>query len=67
MRSTPCLPAVPGKSLSGLDLSITTDTNIGIYIDRWTIIDMMGNDRSIIGKAIMNSITGATAMFTMSR
>ena len=65
MRSTPCLPEVQDKSLSGMDLSITTDTNIGIYIDRWAITDMMENDRSIIGKAIMNSITIAT--LTMSR
>ena len=54
MRSTPCLPAVQGESLSGLDLSGTTHTNIGIYTDRRTITGMMGGRKRTIGEATMS-------------
>jgi hypothetical protein len=62
MRSTPFLPAVQGKSLSGLDLSGTTHKNIGIYTDSRTITDVTGNDKGVIIKPVMNNITQATTM-----
>ena len=66
MRSTPFLPVIQGESLSGLDLSSTTHTNIGIYRDSWTITDVTGNDKGVINKAVMNDITQATTMRTVN-
>lgn len=65
MQSTPFLPVVQRKSLSGLDLSGTTDTNIGTDRENGTLTGMMMGCKRTIGEATMNSIIMAT--LTMSR
>ena len=61
----PFLPPAQSKSMGHLDLSGTTDMNIGSDTESRRTIDVTETDKSIVGKAVMNGITRTRTMLTV--
>ena len=55
-----------GESLSGLDLSVTSHTNAGVYIDTVTFTDVTGNYKNTL-KNVKSTINKANAVITLTR
>jgi hypothetical protein len=56
---------VLGESLSGLNLSVTSHTNAGAYLDVVTFTDVTGNYKNAI-KNVSSSIAKATAVISLT-
>ena len=56
---------VKGEALSGMDVTGTTNTNVGTYSDSWTFTDITGNYNNASGN-VTDVISPATAMISIS-
>jgi len=63
-QATGTVTGVLGESLSGLDLSVTSHTNAGVYIDVVTFTDVTGNYKDTI-KNVKSTINKANAVITV--
>jgi hypothetical protein len=64
-QATGTATGVNGESLAGLDLSSTSHTNAGVYIDTVTFTDVTGNYKDTI-KNVKSTINKANAVITVT-
>jgi hypothetical protein len=64
-QATGTATGVLGESLSGLDMSVTSHTNAGVYIDTVSFTDVTGNYKDTI-KNVKSTINKANAIITVT-